>query len=306
MPTEPANAVPADLILKGEGVAGEAGREWRRLLPATVANLVEEWSLTIGAPFPGLSYNYVAPVNCEDGTPAVLKVYFPEERAFRASAEALQLYDGDGAVRLLRVDSDRRAMLLERAEHGRDLWKLADEEQQIQITAAIMRRLWRPPPPDCSLPTAAAEFERMATLAPQLASSNFPLRWIATATGIFEDLESAASPVVLHEDLHQANILAAQREPWLAIDPHGLIGPPALDTIQMILNVVWREADSACWQPAISRYVHSFADLLKLEPEQIRLCGVARAVLEAFWTLEDEGVGWERDFAIVDAFVAAR
>ena len=297
-------SVPASLKLQGEFVAGEAGREWRRQLPDIVAQLVERWSLAIDSPFPGLSYNYVAPVNRSDGTPAVLKVWFPDEPDFQAEAEALRLYDGDGAFRLLELDNELFAMLIERAEPGTDLWLLEDEDRQIEIAATMMRRLWRPAPPGCRLPLATAQWERMAASAPLLARDGFPLNRVAEARTIFETLAAAAPPTVLHEDLHQANILAAQREPWLAIDPHGVVGPPVLETIQMILNVL-RRADSIEWPRTIARYVHALADATGLDREQVFACGVARNVLEAFWTLEDYGKGWERDIAVADAFAAA-
>jgi streptomycin 6-kinase len=298
------SAVPAGLVLKGAAISGEAGREWRRALPATVANLVQRWRLTIGAPFPDLSYNYVAPVTREDGTAAVLKLWFPFEREFAAEAEALRLYDGDGAVGLLEVDMEHRALLLERAVPGHDLWQLESEDRQIEITATVMQRLWRPAPPDCSLPRAREHYERMVEVAPKLAKKGFPLDGVAGAKDIFDTLEAAATPTVLHEDLHQSNILTAQREPWLAIDPHGLVGPPVIDTTQMILNAAWR-TDEEAWPRVVARHVDALSEALDLDREQVALCGAARSILEAFWTLEDKGEGWERDVAIAGVFASA-
>jgi streptomycin 6-kinase len=166
-----------------------------------------------------------------------------------------------------------------------------------------MKRLWRPAPPDCSLPLAREYYEHMVEIAPKLATNGFPLDRVSTAKAIFDALEAAAAPVVLHEDLHQANILIAQREPWLAIDPHGLVGPPVIDTTQLILNVVWR-AGAGDWPRIVARYVGALAEALGLGREQVALCGVARCLLEAFWALEDEGRGWERDVAIADVFAA--
>lgn len=297
-------AVPGSLDFKGTQQLGEAGRAWRRSLPAVVAGIAEKWSLTVDAPFPKLSYNYVAPVLRPDGSPAVLKVWKPLDAEFRAEVEVLRLYDGEGSIQLFEVEDECRAMLLERAEPGTDLWQVESEDRQIEIAATTMRRLWRPPPADCSLPLASAHYERMQTLLPSLAPAGFPLHWLAAAIDIFAALRSAAPQVVLHEDLHQANILRAEREPWLAIDPHGLIGPREIDTTQMILNVIW-PADPSDWPGIVSRYVHALAEMLALEAEQIRLAGVARAVLEAFWTLEGGG-DWRRDIAVIEAFARVR
>jgi streptomycin 6-kinase len=300
---EDTRAVPASLVLKGAAITGDAGHEWRRRLPATVTGLVERWSLAIEAPFPGLTYNYVAPVTRADGTPAVLKLWFPFQREFEAEAETLRIYDGNGAVRLLEVDVEQRAMLLERAEPGTDVWQVEDEDRQIAIVASTMKRLWRTPPLGCTLPLARSYYERMVETAPKLATNGFPLDRVFSAKAIFDALEVDAPPAVLHEDLHQANIIAAEREPWLAIDPHGLVGPPVIDTTQMILNVIWR-ANASDWPRIAARYVDALSEALGLDREQVALCGIARSVLEAFWTLEDKGDGWERDIAVADAFEA--
>ena len=73
-----------------------------------------EWGLELGPPFALSRYSYVAPA----GDDAVLKVTPPEDDESDEEADALALWDGDGAVRLLRRDRDRRALLLERARPG--------------------------------------------------------------------------------------------------------------------------------------------------------------------------------------------
>ena len=45
-----------------------------------------------------------------------------------------------------------------------------------------------------------------------------------------------SSPVLLHGDLHHDNILSAERAPWLAIDPKGLVGEPAYETGAWLRN----------------------------------------------------------------------
>jgi streptomycin 6-kinase len=48
--------------------------------------------------------------------------------------------------------------------------------------------------------------------------------------------ETAADRVLLCTDLHGDNILAAQRAPWLVIDPKPYVGDPAYDLLQHMLN----------------------------------------------------------------------
>jgi streptomycin 6-kinase len=60
-------------------------------------------------------------------------------------------------------------------------------------------------------------------------------------------LESAATEVLLHGDLHHFNILSARREPWLCIDPKGMRGHPGYEVGPFLLN----EDHGDGWQPAI-------------------------------------------------------
>ena len=41
-------------------------------------------------------------------------------------------------------------------------------------------------------------------------------------------------PVLLHGDLNPTNVLSAEREPWLAIDPKPVVGDPAYDGPRLI------------------------------------------------------------------------
>src|SRR6516165_2084267 len=51
--------------------------------------------------------------------------------------------------------------------------------------------------------------------------------------------------VLLHTDLHAGNVLAAERERWLAIDPKPYVGDPSYDVTQHIFNAVFIEGADA-------------------------------------------------------------
>ena len=71
--------------------------------------------------------------------------------------------------------------------------------------------------------------------------------------------------VLLHGDFHPGNVLAAAREPWLAIDPKPYVGDPAYDTLQHMLNFPGRlAADPA----GLARRM---AGLLDLDADRVRL-----------------------------------
>ena len=116
---------------------GAAGRDWFDRLPARIVACGERWSLEVGPPFSEPSFNYAAPTLRADGTAAVLRLSFPEDsgfyREFYREAEALRVFDGRGAVRLLEVDKGRGAMLLERLEPGVPPTTVRDDEEATSI-----------------------------------------------------------------------------------------------------------------------------------------------------------------------------
>ena len=94
------------------------------LLARIAGKVASEWGLELGPPFALCNYSYVAPA----GGHAVLKVTSAEDDESDEEADALELWNGDGAVRLLRRDRARRALLLERARPGSDISQLPEDE----------------------------------------------------------------------------------------------------------------------------------------------------------------------------------
>src|SRR6476646_7003536 len=123
------------------------GAEGRRLLaelPAVVTGLCDRFGVTrIGAPWAGGCVGYVVPATLRDGSSAVLKLSLTDEECVR-EADALELWAGDGAVRLLDRVREPNAMLLERCEPGTALIEHPERDAAISIACGILRRLQRP------------------------------------------------------------------------------------------------------------------------------------------------------------------
>jgi streptomycin 6-kinase len=83
-----------------------------------------------------------------------------------------------------------------------------------------------------------------------------------------------AGHVLLSTDLHAGNVLRAEREPWLVIDPKPFVGDPAYDATQHLLNCEARMRDAPI--ETIAR----FAGLLEVDAERVRLWLFARAAAE--------------------------
>ena len=286
---------------------GPTGVEWLSRLPSIVADCAQRWSLEVRPPFEPLSYNYVAPALRADGTDVVLKVGVPNPELL-SEIEALRLYNGHGIVRLLDADPDQGALLLERLAPGTPLSSLTDDEQATSIAARVMRQLWRPVPPEHSFPTVAKWAGGLKRLREHFAGGcgPFPSRLVELAEALFAELiGSMAEPVLLHGDLHHENILTAERQPWLALDPKGLIGEPAYEVGALLRNPRPQLLAEPQPRSVLTRRVDQLAEELELDRERLLGWGLAQAVLSAWWSYEDHGHGWEWGIACAEIMAVA-
>lgn len=238
--------------------------EWAARLPATVSQLSEQWRLRFEAPFDECHVSLTAPVTRADGTAAVCKIPMPEmEFRFAAGAarhgeaEALRWWNGDGSIRLVDTDEETGAMLIERCVPGTNLAHDVVPESADKVAADLLRRLHVQPPPDATILRLTAMTANMAALCEQrydAAGQPFERELLDEALEVLRD-DAPTPEVLLHGDCHHANILAAQREPWLAIDPLPMIGDPAYDAVQYLL---FRKGDlpdpSREWRPAVRHF----------------------------------------------------
>jgi streptomycin 6-kinase len=232
-----------------------------------------------------------------------VKLGFPRLDFIR-ERDALLAYGGSGAVELLASDVEAGAMLLERADPGTELSEFGpgDDAQSTSIAAGVMRRLRRSVPETHQFPTVtdwAGGLQHLHEEFRDLRSSPFSPALVDRAEGIFRELlASMDEPVLLHGDLHHFNILASQREPWLAIDPHGVIGEPAYETGALLRNPMPMMIDWPDLKRMLERRIHQLADELSLDRKKIHGWGIAQAVLSGWWSYEDHGHGWESSMHI--------
>jgi len=208
---------------------------WLDRLPDALRNLEHRWSLTLGPPIDGVSCAWVAPAALANGALAVLKCGIPH---FEGAHElhGLRFWDGNPTVRLLEADDQFGAMLLERCEPGTPLRALPEPEQDVVI-AGLLHRLWR-------FPAAPHSFRPLAAMTEYWSQESLAdvERWrdtglVREGLRLFQELPRTASlEVLLATDLHAGNILHAEREPWLVIDPKPFIGDPAYESITSAFN----------------------------------------------------------------------
>jgi streptomycin 6-kinase len=265
--------IPAHLALNCRKTPERA--VWLAALPDTIRSLAARWSLTLGAPLEGphVSASWVAPASLPDGTSAILKLGLPH---FEADYElaGLRFWNGDPTVRLFAFENTLNAMLLERCHPGDTLHAL-DQAEQDTVIAGLLHRLWR-------VPTAPHPFRPLSTMLANWAAETRAAEhdWpdpvlVREGLRLFEELSRpTATDVLLATDLHAGNILRAQREPWLVIDPKPFIGDPAYDVTQHIFNCESRLRTNP------RDVMHRLADLAGLDRDRVHLWTFAREAAE--------------------------
>jgi streptomycin 6-kinase len=232
--------VPAHLAWWRERAGGAA---WLDSLPRLAEECAERWSLRLGEAFSHGNISLTVPATRSDGEQAVLKLNFPEEES-EHEADALEHWRGEGAVRLLEADRERNALLVERAQPGTPLWDVADDEEATMIAASVVRRLWRHAPPDGHsfrlLADEAEEWVARIRSDWNALGRPFERRLVDMAADSARELAGSQPEVVVcHQDLQGSNVLRAQREPWLAIDPKPIVGEPAFDVASLVRDRRW-------------------------------------------------------------------
>lgn len=272
--------LPRNLIEAVESEEDGGRRAWILTLSEMVEHLERRWSVKAGDPFqPGGQTAWVAPARTETGRDVVLKVAWRHPEA-EHEADGLRAWDGQGAISLHASEEfdDTMALLLERCMPGTTLASRPESEQDTVI-ASLLRRLWCEPAPGHRFRPLqqmcdawALEFERKASARPTRIDPGLAREGIA----LFRSLPATAERnVLLCTDLHAANVLAAQREPWLVIDPKPYVGDPTYDGLQHLLNC----GDRLRTDPA--DLARRMAHLLGIDPDRLLLWLFARCVQES-------------------------
>lgn len=283
--------VPEALQRNVLGVWGEDGRAWLQRLPLLVDEVTHAWGLELEQPF-SMTFHWVFAVRRDDDTPAVLKLAPPGSDHQAVEAAALSSWDGQGAVRLLRRDPLRGALLLQRADPGTPVRELlpARDDEATGVLAAVMRMLHQAPVPETGVPPLTSlrgTFERY--LRAHSADEPLPRRLVERALGLFDALNTdVQAPVLLHGDLHHDNVLRddATAAGWLAIDPHGWIGDPGFDVGPMLYNPdPYQRSDALL--ALVPQRVERLADALDMSADRVAGWGLVTAVLSQLWSVED-------------------
>ncbi|MBV1939452.1 aminoglycoside phosphotransferase family protein [Streptomyces sp. BV286] len=261
---------------------GEPGAVWLAELPGIVDELLGHWSCVPDGEVMHGGVGVVVPVRRRAGETAVLKVSFPHPGNVH-EPDAFAAWGGRGAVLLHEHDDERFAMLLERVRSS----TLADIEagdRTVAVAGRINRRLAVPAPP--GLPRlrdqSEAWEEQLRKDAAQL-SHTLPGNVVDAAVATVRELGRTQPDTLVHGDLHARNILRADREPWLAVDPKGYVGDPAYDAGTLLKSQALTLVGADDLGAAVRRTLDVFAEAAELDRERTRRWAQFHAVQAALW-----------------------
>lgn len=209
------------------------GPEWLENLSESTRRQCLLWDLQLdGAPFDGGHTALVLPV-VRQKRPLALKLQFPDPEV-ENEATALAEWNGDGAVRLVKHDSNRHALLLERCIPGEPLANCTQKDP-LGTAIEILVKLTKPTQfPYRALNEEAAKWANGIPLAWERAGRPCETALLDTALDHLDELLAwDGEPVLLNQDLHGLNILNSERG-WLAIDPKPLRGDPDFSGVSLL------------------------------------------------------------------------
>lgn len=296
--------LPPEFISNIQNTFREKGSAFLEALPDSIAEASAKWGLTDVQPVPTLSYNFVAFANW-DNNKVVLKMGVPNNEML-SEMEALKLFNGEGACRLLDYDEERYWMLLERLTPGVMLSTLEDDEEATHIAAEVMQKIWRS---GLDIPAAHVSkfiklsdwFDGLKKLRPRFNGGTGPfnkkiLQRVERSVADF--LAENHQPVLMHGDFHHFNILSSERG-WLIIDPKGVMGPACYEVGPLLINPWGDFLSRTNHRLMMKRRIDILHEHLGFERERIHEWGLAHAVLSAWWSMEDN-TGWESTMAFAE------
>ncbi|MFH9014696.1 aminoglycoside phosphotransferase family protein [Streptomyces sp. NPDC017943] len=275
--------IPRELAAAQAEYNGESGRAFIAALPGLADRFLTRWDLEPepgGRPMHGVSALVLPVVRRGDGTPAVLKLQLLDEES-EGEPVALRVWDGAGAVRLLDHDAPTGTLLLERLDETRMLAHEPDTRRAVLVLAELLAHLTSfPAPPGLR---RLGDIARAMLDATPRALDRVPDPWarrlVADCAAAVREVADEPGDRLLHWDLHDENVLASRRAPWLAIDPKPLAGDPGFE--------LWPALDNRFDPAEILWRFDALTDVLSLDRARARAWTLGRVLQNALWDIED-------------------
>jgi len=268
----------------------DQGRAWLKNLPKFLNNIEKDLKIKIDKPFGHLSFHYTAPAITQRGEQCVFKCGLPNKELATEIA-ALQHYNSQGAIQLLDANAKQGWLLLERCQPGQRLASIENDEKATRIAINVMQRLWKPIVTIAKFSTIDDWLTKLKPAKP------IPNRLIDAAQQMSKDLLASQSEMVLlHGDLHHDNILSSQREPWLAIDPKGVIGEREYEIGALIRN----PQTTILTKSLLNRRFDIISESTGFDRQRLLHWSIIQAVLAANWSIEDQTAEYNQFIVIAE------
>nr|WP_238332171.1 aminoglycoside phosphotransferase family protein [Kribbella jejuensis] len=293
--------IPARLIRNHS----EKASDWLDGLPMDVERYVGEWDLTIDGDVLSGEASLIVPVVRRDGTPAMLKLQSVNDES-ESEALALRTWNHDDVVEVLEDDPATSTLLLERLQ-PKTLDDLPDDIEATQILAEILTHLMVVPAPP--------GVRRLADIAGQMladAPAIIPLLVDPAERALSRRLADRMAEVLpepgdrlLHWDLHYYNVMAADRQPWLVIDPKPLAGDPGFELMPAVWNR-WQDlVATGDVRQAIRNRFDLMLDVTGIERDRALAWTAGRILQNVLWFTEDGDTRIEDELkTVADALLA--
>lgn len=288
--------IPETLVKNIISLHGDRGKKFIDCLPEFILNYENKWKLKVGECFSDAQFNIVFTALKNNGTSAVFKCCVPNKE-FKTEVKSLKHYNGFGAVKLLESDVENGAMLIEKINPGILLEQCNFSiENKIKYTIYVCKKLHKPYQSSLaansigqthnSFPTLQDWFLGLdRALLKKFNSAGGPCSktTIEKARSLSRELlQSQSTVVLLHGDLHYANLLQSGNQEFIAIDPKGVIGEPEFE-------IPLPRVTYPITTDELFYHLDCFIEQSQFDKKRIDAWLFSKAVLSAWWTVEDSG-----------------
>nr|WP_239093539.1 aminoglycoside phosphotransferase family protein [Micromonospora andamanensis] len=137
--------------------------------------------------------------------------------------------------------------------------------------------------PFMSLAEAAAGWSARLPVKWERVGRPYPRRLVDTALDLLAGLAvNQGEQVLVNQDLHAGNVLRAEREPWLVIDPKPLVGEREFSVVPMVRGTELGHSPSA-----VRRRLHRLSAELGLDRDRVRGWTIGQTMA---WSIDGDRV----------------
>lgn len=266
---------------------GKKGELWLEKLPKIIYTVIERWSITDFEIVENLSINFLGFGKSKQYGDVVIKICGPHPEKY-TEIKSLTIFNGNNFCNCYDYDMELGAILLERILPGADLKTITNRDLQLKIASELISKTPMKVESNYGIPTfgerANKAFKRARK---ENKVGERMLEFIDLSEVMISEIEqSNRAKYLLHGDLHHLNILKDKKGNWKAIDPHGVIGVPCMESSRFIQNHIWMSKDKDKLND-LDKIITVFSEKFNETKEFTAICFFILQVLSTCWSFEE-------------------